>query len=253
MIWLTKSEVEPNTGRIGFTIKIDAKAARIDETSKVKRVQIKLDKKINDFSNDIRRNRDYSEYEQDLKEYLCNDLFRYSINIIAVNDFIYDLKTNILKYSENIAIAGFSITYVYKNYEGEIIMLTKAEVGSGEQVYYTVLIDAAAANIRNRDEKVCVESELSSRMIALAHVIEKGYDSKEKEDDLSYYLRRELFYNFVNLKVIAIFIDSFKHKVNKFMENIKKIGFEIQFEYKNHPWEAEDEDRKRRWRWGDKK
>lgn len=248
MIWFTGSNVDVNVGSVNFTIRIDAKAARISESGKMRKAQLALDKRITDLVNDLRNSRrDYSEYEQKLKEYLCNDLFKYGINVIAVNDFIYDLKINILKFSENIALAGFSTNYEYKNYEGQIIDLTGAEVGAGDQVYFTVQIDATAANIRNKDEKGYVESTLGSKMVALAYVIKKGYNSREKEDDLSYYLRKELFYNFVNLKVIAIFIDNFKDKVNKFMEDIKKIGFEILFEYRNHPWEKEDEEEKKRW------
>ena len=248
MIWLTKSEIESNTGRLWFTIKIDVKAARLVEVLEIKKVQMTLDKKINDLSNDLRIHGDYySKEEQDLKEYLCDVLFKYSINLVAINDFIYDLRVNILKHAKNIAIAGLTIMYCYKNYEGDIISLTNAEVGAGDQVYFTVFIDAAAANIRNRDEKVCEESILNTKLVSLAHVIQEGQDPKEKEDDLSYHLRKELFYNFVNLKVIALFIDTFKEKVNKFMENIKKVGFDILFEYKNHPWKEEEEDEKKRW------
>lgn len=253
MIWLTESSIEASIGRINFIIRIDAKAARIEDSSKMGSVQEALNSKILGFSNDIRDKKDYSEYEQELKEYLCNDLFKYGIDVVAVNDFIYDLRINIIKFSENISITGFSIDYKYKNYEGEMIKLVRAEVSSGDQVYFTVRIDADIAKIRNRDEKNYVESQLGLKMIGLAHVIKGGQDHRDKEEALSYYLRKELFDQLIDLKVINTFIKDFKNKVVGFMEDIKKIGFDIVFEYKNHPWEKEDEDNKKRWDEWDRK
>lgn len=242
MIWLTKSEIDTNIGRINFTIRIDAKAARISESKKMGKIQSALNSKIDAFSNDLRRGRDFSEYEQALKEYLCNEVFKYGINIVAVNDFIYDIRLSILKFSKNIAIAGLIISYEYKNYEGEIIWLTSATVGDSGQVYFTVRIDADAAKIRDKDEKQYVESTLGSKMVELANAIKEDddYREREKEEDLSFYLRKELFYHLVDLKVIETFIDNFEDKVVEFMKDIKKIGFEILFEYRNHPWQEED-------------
>lgn len=242
MIWLTKSEIDTNIGRINFTIRIDAKAARISESKKMGKIQSALNSKIDAFSNDLRRGRDFSEYEQALKEYLCNEVFKYGINIVAVNDFIYDIRLSILKFSKNIAIAGLIISYEYKNYEGEIIWLTSVTVGDSGQVYFTVRIDADAAKIRDKDEKQYVESTLGLKMVELANAIKEDddYREREKEEDLSFYLRKDLFHHLVDLKVIETFIDNFEDKVVEFMKDIKKIGFEILFEYRNHPWQEED-------------
>lgn len=121
MIWLTKLEIATQTDRVEFTVCVDASAAGIRDRVKMRLVEHELDKKIDVFSVGVRRGENYNEGEQGLKNYLCDDLFKYGIgvDVVAINNFIYNLKINILRFTENMGIAGYLIIYQYKNYKEE--------------------------------------------------------------------------------------------------------------------------------------
>ena len=253
MIWLTKIEKSTQTGRIDFWICIDAKAAAIKDSPRMKIVQRDLDKRINNFTIDVRKERDYNESEEELKKYLCEDLFKYSIDIIAVNNFIYDLKTYILKFAQNISLAGYSTSYIYKNFKNDALTLKSVDVGNSDQIYFVTLIDASMAKIKDRDTKIYVESELNMRFRKHVFALMMGEDSKKTEEDIRVYLSEELFDRFVNFNIIENFIRDFNDGVNKFFDDIEKYGSVFEFEYKNHSWEKEDEDERKRWDEWDKK
>ena len=253
MIWLTGVEKSMHTGQIDFCVCIDAKAAAIKESPRMRAVQHDLDKLINNFTIDVRKKRDYNESEEKLKNYLCENLFRYSVDIIAVNDFIYDLKKGILDYSENICLAGYSVSYVYKNFRNDAFILRKVAVGDSDQIFFTILIDAAVAEIKNRDVKIYVESELNMRFRKHVFTIMTGGDSKETEEAIRVYLAEDLFNRFVNFKIIDNFIRDFNDGINKFFDDIEKHGSVFEFEYKNHSWEEEDDEERKKWDEWDKK
>jgi len=253
MIWLTKVEKSMHTGQIDFLVCIDAKAACIKDSPRMKVVQRDLDKRINAFTIDVRKKRDYNESEEKLKSYLCDDLFRHSVDIIAVNDFIYDLKKNTLDFSQNISLAGHSTSYIYKNFRNDALTLKSVGEGNSNQIHFVTLIDASMAKIKNRDTKIYVESELNMRFRKHVFALMMDEDSKETEESIRVYLSEELFDRFVNFNIIEDFISDFNKGISDFFDDINKYGSEFEFEYKNHSWEQEDEDERKKWDEWDKK
>ena len=118
MIGLIEVEKSSSNSQIYFTIQIDAKRAVIKDSQGKGKVQNIIDKKIASFAAAVTNNKDTDPIEQGLREYLRDDLFKHYVDIISINDFIYDLKKALRTFKQNIALAGYKTSYKYTNYEG---------------------------------------------------------------------------------------------------------------------------------------
>lgn len=128
-----------------------------------------------------------------------------------------------------------------------MIYFLRAKVLESGLVNFIIKIDAAAADIKNRDKKLFVESELDRKIWKLAYEIREGIGA-ESESDLRKFIRDELFVHFVDMSVVEKFVTNVKNQSLKYANDIAKIGLDILYEYENHPWKDEDEDRKKRWK-----
>jgi len=115
MIWLTKIEKSESNNQVYFTVLVDAKYADIKDSKKKGLAQGELDKKIASLAAVVTGSGDIDPVIQEFKEYLSEDLFKRFLDMIAINDFLYDLKTAIKFLRENIVLAGYKTSYVYKN------------------------------------------------------------------------------------------------------------------------------------------
>lgn len=118
MIRLAKTEKSTSSSQIYLTIQIDAKRASIRDIQKKGEVQSNIDKKLNSFAGDITCGRNTDSIEQEFREYLRYDLFKHYVDIVSINDFVYDLKITLKTFRENIGLAGYKTSYEYINYEG---------------------------------------------------------------------------------------------------------------------------------------
>lgn len=120
MIKLLKAEKVETTGQIYMTILIDAKAASITSRNHKNITEKNVGQHLVRLSQVITAKRDTNTVEQEFKEYLCECLFKHYVDIISINDFIYDSKQSFSKYKDNIMLAGFHMLYEYLNdYEKE--------------------------------------------------------------------------------------------------------------------------------------
>jgi len=117
MIWLTKIEKSESNNQIYFTVQIDARHANIRDSKKKGLIQGNLDKRIASLAAAVTCGRDLDPVVQEFKKYLSEGLFRRFLDAVAVNNFLYELKTAMKLLKENIVLAGYKTSYDYKNYE----------------------------------------------------------------------------------------------------------------------------------------
>jgi len=111
------------SGHVFIGITLDASAAHLHSPSGLGRATSVLDEHIAKFSDAAIHGRTTDYIEQEFKEYLRDVLFVHYYDPVSINNFVYDLKNVFLEFSLNIVLAGYKITYGFKNYidEDEIL------------------------------------------------------------------------------------------------------------------------------------
>ncbi len=113
MIELVKAEKSENSGQLWMTIFIDAQAAGIKYRSEAARASSEIGKRLTALSEAVTGGADHGPVEQEFREYLREVLFRHYVDVIAINDFIYESRQAFIKYKENVVLAGFNMEYKY--------------------------------------------------------------------------------------------------------------------------------------------
>jgi len=119
MIRLTEIERSDNNNQLYFTIRIDAKLAAIKTTSHKSEAERNINKKIAALASAVTSKQDVDPIIQDFKEYLSEYLFKHYVDIVAINEFLYNLKIMLRIFKDNIILAGYKVSFKYDNYLGE--------------------------------------------------------------------------------------------------------------------------------------
>jgi len=116
MIRLSSVTLSEASSALYLKIQLDAKSADIHtQKAKIKAEQC-INKKFIKLSNAI-NNRDSTDgIEQGMREFFRERFFKHFVDIISINNFIYDMKINFIKYRKNIALAGYETTFEFLNY-----------------------------------------------------------------------------------------------------------------------------------------
>lgn len=119
MIRLLSDEVAESSGEVCIVVSFDAKAARIEDKETKGRAQTKITRHLTLISNRINQGKSTDDLEQTFREYLRDVMFRHYVDMVSINDFLYDCVKVFTEYRENITLAGFKVDYNVYNYEGE--------------------------------------------------------------------------------------------------------------------------------------
>lgn len=115
MIKLSKAEKAETTGQLYMTILIDAKAAGIINRGRKNVAEQSIGRHLVFLSQAVTAKEDTGSIEQEFKEYLCESLFKHYVDVISINDFIYNSRQTFHEYKDNIVLAGFHMMYEYLN------------------------------------------------------------------------------------------------------------------------------------------
>ena len=113
MIKLVKVEKAESSGQIWMTSFIDAKAAGIKVRHDAALAENEIGKRLVAQSQAVTGRRDTDEIEQEFREYLRDGLFKHYVDILSINDYIYESRQVFIQYRQNIVLAGFNMVYKY--------------------------------------------------------------------------------------------------------------------------------------------
>ena len=116
MIKLSKVESAETTGQIYLTIVVDAKTANIKSRECKNAAEQCIGHHLVLLSQAVTAKKHTDIIEQAFKKYLCDNLFKHYVDIISINNFIYNSREVFREYKDNIMLAGFNMTYEYLNY-----------------------------------------------------------------------------------------------------------------------------------------
>lgn len=119
MIRLLSDEVSVGSGEVCILVSFDAKAARIEDKKAKGRAQTRITRHLTLISNRINQGKSTDDLEQSFREYLRDVMFSHYVDMVSINDFVYDCRKIFTEYRENITLAGFKVDYKVYNYEGE--------------------------------------------------------------------------------------------------------------------------------------
>jgi len=112
MIKLSNVETS-DSGQLWMVTHIDAKAADIHVRRDAATAENELSKRLVALSNAVNSSRDTDMIEQDMREYMREVLFRHYVDVLSINDYIYDARQAFIQYKQNVILAGFNMMYKY--------------------------------------------------------------------------------------------------------------------------------------------
>lgn len=116
MIKLVNVTLSEASSALYLKIQLDAEAADIHNQKAKAKAEQCIGKKLVTLSNAIRNGAATDGIEQGMREFFRERFFRHFVDVISINDFIYDMRVNFIKYKKNIALAGYETTFEFLNY-----------------------------------------------------------------------------------------------------------------------------------------
>jgi len=102
------------SGRVNFTIKIDAAAAKIKDNNKKQYVESEISIRINRLAYEIREGIG-AVSEASLRRFIRDELFVHYVDMYIIENFITNIKEQSIKYADDIAETGLDVLYEYEN------------------------------------------------------------------------------------------------------------------------------------------
>ena len=114
MIYFIKTK-QNSAGLVCFIIKIDAAAAKIENRDKKQYIESGLNIRIIRLSYEIREGLG-AKSEDDLRDFLRNELFTHYVDMNIIENFITNVKNQCVKYANDITEIGLDVLYEYENH-----------------------------------------------------------------------------------------------------------------------------------------
>lgn len=112
MIKLVNVE-KAESGQLWLTSFIDATAAGIKVRHEAALVENEISKRFVVLSKAVADRRDTGIIEQEFREYLRDGLFKHYVDVLSINDYVYETRQAFIKYRENVILVGFNTIYKY--------------------------------------------------------------------------------------------------------------------------------------------